>query len=81
MVVKLTIAGVHCSILQRAFDVLKKHQLKLNLEKRLFEADLEKCQVVIDMRSPRNIKELKDNGIVMLPILVSQKSPFPFFIA
>ncbi|RDY11357.1 Retrovirus-related Pol polyprotein from transposon 17.6, partial [Mucuna pruriens] len=75
MVVKSTIAGEHCNALRKVFDVLRKHQLKLNLEncsfkiqvgkflgfmliERGIEANPKNFQAIIDMRSPRNIKEV-----------------------
>ncbi|RDX80479.1 Retrovirus-related Pol polyprotein from transposon 17.6, partial [Mucuna pruriens] len=64
----------HCVILTRIFDVLRKHKLKLNLEKCSFgiqagnflgymlirrgiEANPDKCEVVINIRSSRSVKE------------------------
>ncbi|RDX92741.1 hypothetical protein CR513_25080, partial [Mucuna pruriens] len=76
MVVKSTIAKDHCKALGRVFQVLRRHQLKLNPEKCSFgvqagkflgfmltergiEANLKKCQAIINMRSPRTIKEVQ----------------------
>ncbi|RDY08523.1 Retrovirus-related Pol polyprotein from transposon opus, partial [Mucuna pruriens] len=66
MVIKLAIGEQHC-------EVLRKYKLKLNLEKcsfgyagrflgfmltrRRIEVNLKKCKAVINMRSPRNVKE------------------------
>ncbi|RDX60879.1 hypothetical protein CR513_60944, partial [Mucuna pruriens] len=74
MVVKSTMATNHYKALERVFQVLRRHQLKLNpkkcsfgvqagkflgfmLTKRGIEANLEKCQVIINMRSPWMAKE------------------------
>ncbi|RDY04373.1 hypothetical protein CR513_11917, partial [Mucuna pruriens] len=68
IVIKSTTKGQHCDALAQVFVVLKKHKLKLNLEKYLFgvqadefvgfmlthrgiEANLEKCEAIINMRS------------------------------
>ncbi|RDX77150.1 hypothetical protein CR513_42774, partial [Mucuna pruriens] len=62
----------HYEVLNRIFDVLRKHRLKLNLEKCSFnvqvgkflgymltwrgiKANLDKCEVVINMRSSRSL--------------------------
>ncbi|RDY04110.1 hypothetical protein CR513_12219, partial [Mucuna pruriens] len=75
MVVKLAQGEQHCVVLTRIFDVLRKHKLKLNLEKCSFnvqakkflgyiltrrgiEANSNKCEPVINMRSPTSIKEI-----------------------
>ncbi|RDX64247.1 hypothetical protein CR513_57218, partial [Mucuna pruriens] len=69
MVVKSTTAAYHYRALRKVFQVLRKHQLKLNPEKCSFgvqagkfwgfmlteggiKANLEKCQAIINMRSP-----------------------------
>ncbi|RDX76978.1 hypothetical protein CR513_42973, partial [Mucuna pruriens] len=69
MVVKSTTMGKHCKALERVFNILRKHQLRLNPEKCFFgvhtgkflgfmltergiEANPDKCQAVIGMRSP-----------------------------
>ncbi|RDX79445.1 Retrovirus-related Pol polyprotein, partial [Mucuna pruriens] len=65
MVVKLETEGGHADSLSSIFVVLRKHQLKLNPEKCSFgvrsnkgiEANLEKCNAVINMRSPKCVKE------------------------
>ncbi|RDY04798.1 Retrovirus-related Pol polyprotein from transposon 17.6, partial [Mucuna pruriens] len=76
MVVKSKEAGKHYDALGRIFDILRKHQLRLNLEKCSFgvhagkflgfmltkrgiEANLEKCRVVVDMRSPQSVREVQ----------------------
>ncbi|RDX62188.1 hypothetical protein CR513_59499, partial [Mucuna pruriens] len=76
MVVKCTAAADRCRALERLFQVLRKHRLKLNPEKCSFgvqarkflgfmltekgiEANLEKCQAVINMRSPQTVKEVQ----------------------
>ncbi|RDX67052.1 hypothetical protein CR513_54114, partial [Mucuna pruriens] len=68
--------GDHCRTLERVFQVLRKHQLKLNPKKcsygvqakkflgfmlieRGIEANLEKCQAIINMRSLRRVKEIR----------------------
>ncbi|RDX98073.1 Retrovirus-related Pol polyprotein from transposon 17.6, partial [Mucuna pruriens] len=69
MVVKSMAVTDHYKALERVFQVLRKHRLKLNLEKCSFrvqarkflgfmlikrgiEANSEKCQAIINMRSP-----------------------------
>ncbi|RDY13816.1 hypothetical protein CR513_01210, partial [Mucuna pruriens] len=76
MVVKSTTTVDHYRALGRVFQVLRRHQLKLNPEKCSFrvqagkflgfmliergiEANPEKCQAIINMRSPRTIKEVQ----------------------
>ncbi|RDX87359.1 hypothetical protein CR513_31172, partial [Mucuna pruriens] len=69
MVVKLTTTSKHCIALQRVFQILRKHQLKLNPKKCSFgvqagkflggiEANPEKCQAIIDIRSSQSVKEV-----------------------
>ncbi|RDY14738.1 hypothetical protein CR513_00140, partial [Mucuna pruriens] len=75
MVEKSTMAGEHCVALERVYDILRKHQLRLNpgkcsfgvqagkflgfmLTKRGIEANPEKCQEIIGMRSPQSMKEV-----------------------
>ncbi|RDX68785.1 Retrovirus-related Pol polyprotein from transposon 17.6, partial [Mucuna pruriens] len=70
MVVKSIEAMRHCEVLGRVFDILRKHQLRLNpekcsfgvhvgkflgfmLTKRCIEANPDKCQAVIKMRTPK----------------------------
>ncbi|RDX84749.1 Retrovirus-related Pol polyprotein from transposon 17.6, partial [Mucuna pruriens] len=74
MVVKSIVAVDHYKALERVFQVLRRHQLKLNLEKCSFrvqagkflgfmltergiEGNPEKCQAIINMRSPWMVKE------------------------
>ncbi|RDX71034.1 hypothetical protein CR513_49656, partial [Mucuna pruriens] len=74
--VKSATAVDHCRALGRVFQVLRKHQLKLNPEKCSLgvqagkflgfmliepgiEANLEKCQAIINMRSPRTVREVQ----------------------
>ncbi|RDX73390.1 Retrovirus-related Pol polyprotein, partial [Mucuna pruriens] len=76
MVVKSTEAQKHCEALGRVFDILRRHQLRLNPEKCSFgvhagkflgfmltergiEANPDKCQAVVKMRSPRNVREVQ----------------------
>ncbi|RDX67251.1 hypothetical protein CR513_53893, partial [Mucuna pruriens] len=62
VVVKSTTVGEHCGALRQVFDVLKKYRLKLNSKKYLLggnQGQHQKCQAVIDMTSPRNIKEVQ----------------------
>ncbi|RDX95503.1 Retrovirus-related Pol polyprotein from transposon 17.6, partial [Mucuna pruriens] len=76
IVAKSTNSKQHCNVLARVFDVLRKHKLKLNLEKCSFgvqvgkflvfmltrrgiEANPNKCEVVINIRSPRSVKEVQ----------------------
>ncbi|RDX85209.1 Retrovirus-related Pol polyprotein from transposon 17.6, partial [Mucuna pruriens] len=62
MMVKSMTASEHCRTLKRVFKILRKHQLKLNPEKCSFggiEANLEKCQAVINMRSPQSVREVQ----------------------
>ncbi|RDX88927.1 Retrovirus-related Pol polyprotein from transposon 17.6, partial [Mucuna pruriens] len=66
----------HCEALGRVFEVLRRHQLRLNPEKCSFEvqagrflsfmltergieANPDKCRVVLNMRSPQNMKEVQ----------------------
>ncbi|RDX86488.1 Retrovirus-related Pol polyprotein from transposon opus, partial [Mucuna pruriens] len=76
MVAKSAQDEQHCEVLTRIFDVLRKHKLKLNLEKCSFgvqarkflgylltirgiKANPNKCEVIINMWSPRSVKEAK----------------------
>ncbi|RDY09020.1 Retrovirus-related Pol polyprotein, partial [Mucuna pruriens] len=76
MVVKSSKEEAHYHKLERVFTVLRKNQLRLNLQKCSFgvragkflgfmltergiEANLDKCQAIIDMRSPQNVKEVQ----------------------
>ncbi|RDY04071.1 Retrovirus-related Pol polyprotein from transposon 17.6, partial [Mucuna pruriens] len=68
MVVKFIIVEDHCKALGRVFQVLRRHQLKLNPGKKVsgvyidragIEANLEKCQAIINMRSPQTLKEVQ----------------------
>ncbi|RDX87271.1 Retrovirus-related Pol polyprotein from transposon opus, partial [Mucuna pruriens] len=72
MVVKSRNKNWHCEALADMFAVLGKHKLKLNLEKcsfgaeaekflvmltrRRIEANLKKCEAVINIQSPKNVK-------------------------
>ncbi|RDX95031.1 Retrovirus-related Pol polyprotein from transposon opus, partial [Mucuna pruriens] len=69
MVVKSIVATDHYRALEKVFQLLRRHQLKLNPEKsgtflgfmlteRGIEANLEKCQAIINMRSPQTVKEV-----------------------
>ncbi|RDX93594.1 Retrovirus-related Pol polyprotein from transposon 17.6, partial [Mucuna pruriens] len=95
MVVKSTTVGEHCNVLQRVFEILRRHKLKLNAEKCSFgiqvrkflgfmltergiKANLEKCQVVIDMRSSQNeSKEAfqKIKAILAAPPILTKPIP------
>ncbi|RDX97991.1 hypothetical protein CR513_19162, partial [Mucuna pruriens] len=59
MVVKSTVVTNHCKALERVFQVLRRHQLKLNPEKCSFGANLKKCQAIINIRSPLTVKEVQ----------------------
>ncbi|RDX85561.1 Retrovirus-related Pol polyprotein from transposon opus, partial [Mucuna pruriens] len=75
MVVMFEKKGDYYEALREFITTLRKHKLKLNLEKCLFgvqertflgyrltrrgiEANPDKCRVVMEMRSPKNIKEI-----------------------
>ncbi|RDX84706.1 hypothetical protein CR513_34203, partial [Mucuna pruriens] len=75
MVVKSPNENRHCEALAGVFVVLRKHMLKLNLEKCSFDvqdgkflgfmltlrgikANPKKCEVGINMQSPKNVKEV-----------------------
>ncbi|RDY02801.1 Retrovirus-related Pol polyprotein from transposon 17.6, partial [Mucuna pruriens] len=75
--VELTIENRRCDALAGVFVVLRKHRLKLNPEKCSFgrllgfmltrkgiEANIDKCEAVITMRSPQSIKEVLVDGRV-----------------
>ncbi|RDX94593.1 Retrovirus-related Pol polyprotein from transposon 17.6, partial [Mucuna pruriens] len=82
MVIKSTIAGEYCNTLRRIFDIMEKHQLKLNLEKCLFESKLERglrpiLRSVIRHRQEKAKEHQggvairrKDYSLVTCPILV-----------
>ncbi|RDX85379.1 Retrovirus-related Pol polyprotein from transposon 17.6, partial [Mucuna pruriens] len=63
MVVKSSTAADHYRALGRVFQMLRRHQLKLNPEKCSFErgikANPKKCQAIINMRSLRTVKEVQ----------------------
>ncbi|RDX67047.1 Retrovirus-related Pol polyprotein from transposon 17.6, partial [Mucuna pruriens] len=76
MVVKSTTTIDHCEALERVFQVLRRHQLKLNPEKCSFgvqarkflgymliergiESNPKKFQAIINIRSPRTMKEVQ----------------------
>ncbi|RDY13114.1 Retrovirus-related Pol polyprotein from transposon 17.6, partial [Mucuna pruriens] len=86
MVVKSKMEVGHADSSSSIFGVLRKHQLKLNLEKCSFgvkagkflgfmltrrgiEANPEKCNTVIIMRSPRSVKEVQQLAGRIMTIL------------
>ncbi|XP_072062295.1 uncharacterized protein [Arachis hypogaea] len=78
MVVKSQQDHIHDTDLEEVFNQVRKHSMRLNTEKCAFgvntdlgfmltargiEANLEKCDAIINMRSPRSIKEIQQlNG-------------------
>ncbi|RDX58270.1 Tf2-9, partial [Mucuna pruriens] len=71
MVVKSTTAGEHCGVLERVGRFMG-----FMLTERWIEANPEKCQAVINMRSPQSVKEVQQlvERITVLSKFISQSA-------